>query len=245
MSYLPEFQLEIVAEVSSTNAALLALSSGIHGIALLAKKQTAGHGRRGRSWDFVEGNLALSFALELSGEAQSIVPRLSFLTGVALFDTVRSFAPELDALILKWPNDLMLRGKKLAGLLVEARQSGAALRVVLGVGLNLRGAPNLPDAISLYEATGLEVPPEEFAQAFFLHLSSHASLLDDYTKLRAAWERRSLKAGETVFYGDRDHPASMRRATLLGLLGSGALLVRDEARGEEVALLSEDTSLRF
>lgn len=245
MSFPTEFTLEIAAEVPSTNAALLARSSPIHGLALLAIKQTAGRGRRGRRWDFQAGNMALSLALEPEEKEQGLISLLPFLAGIALFDTVHSFVPHVEGMSLKWPNDLMLGKKKLAGVLVEVRRAGPAVKVVIGVGLNLCSAPSLPDAISLLESTGLALNPEEVASAFLTRFTKLSSMLDDFPKLRDAWEERARHAGREIFYGDRDNPSTMRRAAVLGLMESGALLVRDEESAEEIELLSEDTSLRF
>ena len=245
MSFVPKFQLEVAAKIDSTNAALMGREGAIHGLALLAREQTSGHGRRGRSWDFSPGNLALSLGFEVMPAQSELVPRLSFLAGVALFDSVRALYPKAKALSLKWPNDLLLGTNKVAGLLMEARQSESRLRVVLGVGVNLVAAPANMHATSLLEETGLKYDPQAFAQDFLQRFTNLGSMLPDFSMLRSAWEERALHMGQEIFYGDRDQPNSMRKAVALRLLDSGALCVKDLLDGEERALLSEDTSLRI
>ena len=244
MKLIPEFQLEVVSEVSSTNAELLNRSSSIHGKALLAHRQTAGHGRRGRTWDSGKGNVALSFGLELKGDAHLLLPRLPFIAGIAAYNVIHMFVPHAANLSLKWPNDIMLGKKKLGGLLMEVRQLGANVRVVVGTGVNLHSAPALPDAACLKETSGLTLSPEEFAKPYLAEITAMDELLGDFPAVKKLWEERCAHMNHTIFYGDRDQRESMRKAKALQLLDSGALLVRDDETNREVTLVSEDTSLR-
>ncbi len=245
MTVIPAFQLDVVAESSSTNAELLSRQDSIHGKALLAHRQTAGHGRRGRDWDSGSGNVALSFGLEFFGDNHLLLPRLPFVAGVAAYNVLHTFVPHAGHLSLKWPNDVMLGKKKLGGLLMEVRQLGTNVRVVVGIGINLNSAPLLPDATCLKETTGLTLRPEEFAQPFLAEVTAMDELLGDFSALKELWEARCAHMDQTIFYGDRDQKESMRKAKALKLLDSGALLVRDEETSREVTLVSEDTSLRI
>jgi BirA family biotin operon repressor/biotin-[acetyl-CoA-carboxylase] ligase len=118
---------------------LIADASATEGYWLIARKQQAGKGRQGRSWVSAVGNFYGSTLVVLrSGDpsAQS----LSLAAGLALVEAIDVAVPG-QALMLKWPNDVMLLGKKLAGILLE--RSGD--RVVVGFGVNLATAPELTD----------------------------------------------------------------------------------------------------
>jgi BirA family biotin operon repressor/biotin-[acetyl-CoA-carboxylase] ligase len=125
--------VEVVASTGSTNADLLA-RGGPEGQVLIAEEQTAGRGRAGRSWVSVPGaSLTFSVLLRPASVPQASRGWLPLLTGVAVAAAVRS-AADLAA-VLKWPNDVLVGDRKLAGILAE--QSSAGNAVVVGVGLNV------------------------------------------------------------------------------------------------------------
>ena len=118
---------------------MLASTDAVEGDWLIARAQDAGRGRQGREWRSVEGNFFGSTLVALQpGDPPS--PTLSLAAGLALIEAVETAAPGLP-LMLKWPNDLLLRGDKLAGILLE--RSGE--RVVAGFGVNFAAAPPLDD----------------------------------------------------------------------------------------------------
>ena len=125
-------------ETDSTNlqARLAAEQGALHGTLLVAESQTAGRGRRGRSWNSdAEGNLYFSLLLkpDFSVEIASMV---TLVMGLAVAETIREKC-ELDALI-KWPNDVVVNGKKVCGILTELGLNGNAIDdLVVGVGINV------------------------------------------------------------------------------------------------------------
>lgn len=133
-----------VAEIPSTNAALLARLGGgellNEGDWLVADRQTAGRGRAGRSWSDGFGNFMGSTVVQLRG-ADPLPQTLALVTGLAAHQAVMALAPGLSDLRLKWPNDLLVGEAKLAGILLE-RHANA---VVVGIGVNLAQAPDVPD----------------------------------------------------------------------------------------------------
>jgi BirA family transcriptional regulator, biotin operon repressor / biotin---[acetyl-CoA-carboxylase] ligase len=144
--------VEVVARTGSTNADLLR-RGGPEGQVLVAEEQIAGRGRMGRSWVSQPG-AALTFSFLLRPAAVPPARRgwLPLLTGVAVASAVRG-ATGLDA-TLKWPNDVLLGGRKLAGILAE--QSGDF--VVIGIGLNVATAPEaLPSGAGGLRATSLAI----------------------------------------------------------------------------------------
>ena len=131
--------IETVAEIASTNSALLArLGQGdLHeGHWLVADRQTAGRGRAGRHWNDGLGNfMGSTVARLMPGDPPA--PTLALVAGVALHRTLGA----IPGIVLKWPNDVLVDGAKLAGILLE-RQGDA---VVVGIGVNLASAPTVPD----------------------------------------------------------------------------------------------------
>jgi BirA family biotin operon repressor/biotin-[acetyl-CoA-carboxylase] ligase len=134
--------IEVVPSTGSTNADLLARAAadpgGPEGQVLIAEEQTAGRGRLGRSWSSVPG-ASLTFSVLLRPAAVPAARRgwLTLLTGVAVASAVRSVG-RVDAM-LKWPNDVLVGDRKLAGILAEQSPDGSA--VVIGTGLNVAAAP--------------------------------------------------------------------------------------------------------
>lgn len=156
------------AEIGSTNAeALLRAADGGVEQWIVADKQIAGRGRRGRQWISEPGNL-YSTVLLYDPAPPSLSPQICFVAALALHDAVLDLAPSMDAerLRLKWPNDVLLDGKKLVGILVEGAASGARQAVVVGIGVNCMHHPS--DAT--YPATDLQSsgiaasPAEVFAR---------------------------------------------------------------------------------
>lgn len=137
---LPGVQVRVVERCTSTNTLLLREPG--HGASLLAAEiQTTGRGRRGRRWHSVPGvDLTFSVAATLRRPARAL-GALSLVAGVAVARALRKAG--VDRVALKWPNDLVVEGAKLGGILVETRSMGAATWAVLGVGINCRRATRL------------------------------------------------------------------------------------------------------
>lgn len=137
--------LQVFSEVTSTNDVLWQKAQGgINGIAVcLAEMQTAGRGRRGSQWvSPASGNIYLSIMRSLNSE--SVRNGLSIAIGIALINTLK--AEGIEGLQLKWPNDVLHKRRKLAGILVESRY-GSQNYVTVGIGLNLSLPDNLQTAI--------------------------------------------------------------------------------------------------
>ena len=159
---------------------------------MVALDQHAGKGRQGRSWVSAEGNFYGSTLVELRDQDPP-AQTLSLAAGLALVEAVDVAVPG-QSLVLKWPNDVILGGKKLAGILME--RSGN--RVAVGFGVNLTSAPQLPDRKSA--SLGGKVSPHAFAP---LLASSFARLLglwrrSDPGMLAQAWLSRAHPLGTAL-----------------------------------------------
>lgn len=169
----------------------MADTSAVEGDWLIALDQTAGKGRQGRRWISGEGNFYGSTLVELAA-GDPPAPTLSLAAGLALIEAVDVAAPG-HALILKWPNDLLLSGKKLAGILLE--RSG--YRVVVGFGVNLGKAPVLDDRPSA-DLRGA-IAPQSFAPL----------LAGSFTRLLKLW-RTSESFALALAWQERAHALGTR-----------------------------------
>lgn len=156
--------IEIVAEIGSTNSALRArLAAGealVEGQWLIADRQNAGRGRAGRVWSGGLGNF-MGSTIATVRESDPPAATLALVAGAAVHAAVSALAPGLADLRLKWPNDLLIGGAKLAGILLE-RQSDC---VVVGIGVNLAEAPSLADrATTCLALQGHVLARDDFAE---------------------------------------------------------------------------------
>lgn len=197
---------------------------------VLADEQTAGRGRQGRAWASPRGGLYLSVLLRPPSASAALLP---LAAGVAVAEALGHFGVSAQ---LKWPNDVLLEGRKLAGILAEASSSASALDwVVLGIGVNV-DAPALPDGLRSGAAalapggTGGSVRAA-LAAAVLLRLTVWYDALEKReASVVAAWRERSVpwwgeavevSAGERVLRG-RVRDVDERGALLLEL-GGGAI----------------------
>ena len=143
----PPFRLEQRDKIDSTNdeARRLAAAGFGHGTVVSAVEQSAGRGRRGRAWMSPPGNLHCSILLD-RGPVPGNAPQLTFVAAVALRDALADLALTVDFRV-KWPNDVLCAGAKIAGMLLE--QAGEL--IILGVGVNVVAHPDT----ALYPATSL------------------------------------------------------------------------------------------
>lgn len=148
---------------------------------LVALKQTSGYGRRGAEWLQEEGDVAATLLFRPEAPAETL-PQLSFVAALAVFDAIRRAAPKAT-LTLKWPNDVLAGGGKIAGLLLELIGSAPSL-VVLGVGVNIVSAP-----------TGLDYPTArliDFASPPPLPRDFVERLDETFDAWRQRWEKEGF-----------------------------------------------------
>ena len=216
---------------SCESTQLLVDTSLPEGALVVADHQTAGRGRLGRSWDAPAGT-ALLISLLLRPPAERHSPELSLVAGVGVADALeRTLGLSVQ---IKWPNDVMLRRKKIAGCLAEARDGA----VVLGIGVNVgQTAEQLPDgAGSIRTLTGRACDREELL----------STLLDDLGRRYAAWRDGGLDAVYDGL-GSRDFLRG-RQVTVNGTSGVVTMIDRHGrlgiavGRGEVVTVESGEVS---
>lgn len=223
---LTPISIQWLDEIDSTNSELLRrVSTGLADVpqALAARQQTHGRGRAGRRWispgpSQCAENLCLSMLLELAVPIAELAP-LTLAMGVAVYRV-------LPQLMLKWPNDLFLAGKKVGGILVEvAKSSATRCTVVVGVGINLR----MPHAIEIdQEFTdlarhGFDVSAQDLAPAIVTQFSIAAA---DYAANRLTNFLVELRAADALIGRElavSDDPTTHWRG--LGISERGCLLL--------------------
>ncbi|MEI6225183.1 MAG: biotin--[acetyl-CoA-carboxylase] ligase [Deltaproteobacteria bacterium] len=233
-------------ELPSTNdrARELADAGAAHGEVVVAESQTAGRGRRGRAWASPAGrNLYLSVILRPNLPPQR-APELTLVASVAACDACRKAGVEVG---IKWPNDLLVGERKVAGILTELSAEPDLVHwVVLGIGVNLNsGSGDFPAdlrgvATSLSIERGQPVPRALFAAALLSELEQwldrHAA--DGFGPVREAWRERSVTLGREVRV---DADGGEISGVAEDIDASGALLVR--GRSGLVRVVSGDVRM--
>lgn len=174
---------------------------------ILALEQTAGRGRRGRAWLAPTGNFSATLVMRPT-EPPALVALRSFVAALALHDALSAATGRPELFALKWPNDVLLNGGKLAGILLESAGSGSAVAyLAIGIGVNLAAAPprealeeNAVFPVSLAGETGLILSPEAFLDLLAPAYAAREAVFatQGFAPIRAAWLARAAKLGETV-----------------------------------------------
>jgi len=174
---------------------------------ILALRQAAARGRRGRAWKQPAGAFSGTLTMRVDGAPDRAALR-SFVAALALHDAFVEATGRTEPFALKWPNDVLVNGGKVAGILLESVQRGGRMvGVSIGIGINLGEAPDPgelpPEAVrpvSLSAETGVLIAPEDFldilARNFARHEATFATL--GFAPIREAWMARAARIGEEI-----------------------------------------------
>ncbi len=240
---LPDFSVEVLPEVDSTNSELMrrARAGQAAPVLLVAEHQRAGRGRMGREWQSRPGDsLTFSLGLPLAPEDWS---GLSLAVGLSLADALH------ERILLKWPNDLWLDGRKLGGVLIETASVGDRRYVVVGVGLNLalppaEGLATAPAALT--ELLPGITAPEALARVGGPLVRAVLRFGDaGFAPFRTGYEARDALRGRVVRVAPpAGAPATddAVEGTASGIAANGALLVQTAVCIKEVS--SSEVSVR-
>ena len=192
----------ILASVDSTlSEAARQAATATGPVWILAYEQTAARGRRGRPWKMPPGNFSATLLMQ-PGDAESAALR-SFVSALALYDAFVAATDRPELFALKWPNDVLLNGGKVAGILLES--SGTTLAI--GIGVNLIAAPPAsavePGAVtpvSLLQETGLRLAPEAFLNALAPAYAAREAAFRQggFAALRPDWLAHAARLGEVI-----------------------------------------------
>lgn len=201
---------------------------------ITAAIQTAGRGRGGNAWVSQPGNLFATFLLR-EPSLPPAAPQLAFVTGLAVHDAVAACAPNLGpALQLKWPNDLLCNGRKLAGLLIEA-ENAPVFAAAVGVGINcVSHPPNATFPATDLKSEGAHVTAATLFAALAETMRSRLTQWargEGFASVRADWLKRAAGLGEPVKVRLPDRQLAGRFS---GVDESGRLLLETAGKIEAI-----------
>lgn len=222
------FNVRHYDSIGSTNDEAMRLShaGAAHGTVVCAREQTTGRGREARRWHSPPGNLYASILLRTA-----VSPELSFVAALAVADAVDKFLPDGVRAELKWPNDVLVRSAKIAGILLECADTA----VVVGIGINVLRAPlDAPYPVTHLSA-GVAVAPQPEAILHVL-LQALARRLADwedagFAQTRCAWLARAHPPGSPIRISVGGRSITGRFA---GLAHDGALIVQTADGSERI-----------
>lgn len=232
---------------TSTEAKRLLQQGYGHGVVVTAETQTAGKGRLGRAWDSAKGTgIWFSVVFEPKVELQQ-VSLYSFAAAVAVAEAVCNVTG-LTAQV-KWPNDVLVKGKKVCGILLElVAERNQPVRVIIGIGINANQKQDeFPQevqakAASLAMMTGREIDRRQMLDAVLERLAYYSDQLEQngFAVIRDKWTELSCVSGKEVQIVQ--HGNTLLYGTAIGLADDGALLVKTEQGIQRI--MAGDVSLR-
>ena len=176
-----ETKITYFESLDSTNTKVreLACQGAKEGTVVVAEKQTAGKGRRGRNWESPAGtNIYMSVLLRPQIEANK-APMLTLVMAYSIGRVLKERGYE--TIQIKWPNDLVLSGKKICGILTEAELNGQEIdHVIVGVGINVNQRefdPSIPNPVSMAQLLDRELDAESVLRCFLKHLQKNYEIL--------------------------------------------------------------------
>lgn len=198
----------VLETVDSTNAEAARVAPDLSGPEwILALDQTAARGRRGRAWANPIGNFSATLVMRPT-EAPDRIALRSFVASLALYDAFVAATGRPAGLALKWPNDVLLNGGKIAGILLESASGRNGLsHFAIGIGVNLVQAPTAGQLeegalrpVSLLSETGVTVAPEEFLDLLAPAYARYEAMFVTYgfEPIRKAWLERAARLGEVI-----------------------------------------------
>jgi len=224
------------AELDSTNEEARRLAEAGEGAPLwiMAARQTAGRGRRGRAWDTPAGNLAATLLLRLEAP-QATTGQLSFAAALAAAEMVQHFAPAA-AVTVKWPNDVLAEGRKIGGILLEGGTAKSGRWLAIGIGINLAHHPEgTAFPATALPQLGIAPPSCDAALTILAARFAHwydAWMEEGFETLRAAWLKRASGLGAPI---TARLPHETRQGMFEGIDSSGALLLKEETGVHAIA----------
>jgi BirA family biotin operon repressor/biotin-[acetyl-CoA-carboxylase] ligase len=209
-------------KIGSTNdeARRLAREGAPHGTVVHADEQTAGRGRMSHKWFSPAGNLYISILLR-TGQPANRTAELSFLAALTVADTVEALLPRQTRAMLKWPNDVLVSGAKIAGILLEQVDDAT----ILGIGLNVLEAPtNAAYKTTTIVANGGIASVDGARDILLARLGSHLTVwrTEGFAPIREQWRGRSYPIGAAIRANADGQPVAGHFA---GLDLDGALLL--------------------
>ena len=242
INYYKSFTIDSLEEVDSTNRLTFNLAKANkinHNYVIISKKQTAGKGRYGRTWESFNGNLYFSILLKPNNQNLDLVSTLSFVSAVAIGLSIEELKTKSTPKIsYKWPNDILINNNKTAGILLESDINQNQLNfVIIGIGVNIIGNPinTTYPATNLKQEGFLEISPENLLKKF----------LDNFSDLYEKWINFGFKPIrnlwlENAFNLNKEIAVNLANKKIKGLFkdldGNGNLVL--EIENKETIIIS-------
>lgn len=237
LKWLQKYNLLAFEEIDSTNneAKRLMQSGAFDRLVIWSKSQTQGKGRHGRGWDSPEGNLYLSVLLPINCSLEQS-SQLSFVMSLAVYDVITSLAvknkKKLDVK-LKWPNDVLVNGKKVCGILMESLSEEVNDWVTIGIGLNVEKSPDIENTTSLKEL-GLKVTVGEVLGMVMNQFDYYHDmwLIYEFEKIRKIWLKNAYMMRKVITINNIHNRVS---GTFEGIDKEGNIVIK-LASGEKFSM---------
>lgn len=197
-------------------------------------RQTAGIGRRGRDWHHHPGNFAGTLLWPVAQDQLKTAPLFSFVAALSVAEAVDDTGLEPALTKVKWPNDVLIDGQKLAGILCELMTMGERWAILIGIGVNLLSAPEDEAALALSDCLGAVPPmPSAFRNLIDDRFRAHMELYEKagFLPIRAAWLARAAGLGGPITVRHHD---SVREGRFEGIDEDGTLLLGTKDGSERV-----------
>jgi BirA family transcriptional regulator, biotin operon repressor / biotin---[acetyl-CoA-carboxylase] ligase len=231
---------------TNTEAANHACKGADEGLCVVARHQTAGRGRHGRTW-VSEKDSGLYFSIVLRPKFDTKhLPLITLMAGVAVYDTLKEIGLEPN---IKWVNDLLVGEKKIVGILAETVETPTGLAVIVGIGVNLTSR-NFPDEIadtatSIEAETAKKIASDEIAEILTRYLIYFYEMLkqeDRRSEILSEWQKRSSYfSGKSVRVALADN---VIEGVTDGLEQNGALRVKTDDGSVKIVQAGDVTRLR-
>jgi len=231
-------KLEVLQAVDSTNSRMMSLAAAesVQGNLLVSTNQTQGRGRHGRQWlAQPDQAIAMSMGFEFRRHASEL-QGLSLVVGLALLDALQSLG--VQKLALKWPNDLLLGGAKLAGILIETVTRGEWLCVVVGLGINLQGAQALSARLNrqIADLSCFEKcrDPNRLAGCIVASVVTYLAAFDEhgFAPMRVQWQQHHAFQDQKLVVQQGDRKIS---GLAVGVSDQGELLLKTETGMQKIS----------
>jgi BirA family biotin operon repressor/biotin-[acetyl-CoA-carboxylase] ligase len=212
------------------------------GLLILAATQTEGRGRFQRNWSSPQGNFYGTFAL-LPQLPEMAYPLYSFAVAIALYEAINQIMDTEYLLNVKWPNDLLFNGKKVAGILLEISETQPK-HLIVGIGVNLSSAPDNASypATDLSTENQVSILAEDFIPYLLPHLTSTLDLLEmqGFEPIRKAWLAARYPQDEMYIKCSNRNESKEIRGTFMDLDSEGRLIVQDSQTNQPIRICSGD-----
>lgn len=202
-------------------------------------RQTQGKGRRDRIWHHIAGNFAGTLLLPIQREDTRTAPLFAFIAGLAVADTLDELGLAADKTRLKWPNDVLVEGRKICGILCELLTRGQNTAILVGIGVNLVSAPSGEGlhAISVQNClkSGAHLPDHRDYGALLDHAMMewwHKYRKEGFAPVRSAWLNRAAGLGGSIRVQQGDH---WLNGEFCGIREDGALQLK---QGQKILALT-------